>query len=100
MSCGVGHRHALDLSLLWLWCRPAAIAPIQPPVWELPYAAGAALKRKKEKEKKIMHEKNNFLELVLSGKAPRGNEICEQKVQSIGKGEKDMFNRAFMKFQR
>ena len=47
-----------------------------------------------------MHEKNNFLELVLSGKAPRGNEICEQKVQSIGKGEKDMFNRAFMKFQR
>ena len=23
-----------------LWCRPAAVAPIQPLAWELPYAAG------------------------------------------------------------
>ena len=28
VSCGVGHRHGLDLALLWLWCRPAATAPI------------------------------------------------------------------------
>ena len=27
-SCGVGHRHSLDPMLLWLWCRPAAAAPI------------------------------------------------------------------------
>ena len=27
-SCGVGHRCSLDLVLLWLWCRPAAIAQI------------------------------------------------------------------------
>ena len=40
MSCGVGHRHGLDLVLLWLWCRPAAVAPIQPLAGELPYAAG------------------------------------------------------------
>ena len=26
--------------LLWLWCRPAAAAPIRPLAWELPYAAG------------------------------------------------------------
>ena len=26
MSCGVGHRHGLDLVLLWLWCRLAATA--------------------------------------------------------------------------
>ena len=34
--------------LLWLWYRPAAAAPIQPLAWELPYAAGAAVKRKKK----------------------------------------------------
>ena len=46
MSCGVGCRHGLDLALLWLWCRPAAAAPIRPPAWELPYTAGVALKSK------------------------------------------------------
>mgnify|MGYP007088182029 CR=1 FL=1 len=29
----------------WLWCRPAATAPIEPLAWEPPYAAGAALRR-------------------------------------------------------
>ena len=32
-----------------LWCRPAAAALIQPLAWELPYATGMALKRKKKK---------------------------------------------------
>ena len=27
-----------------LWCRPAAVAPIQPLAWDLPYAANATLK--------------------------------------------------------
>ena len=36
MSCGVGHRHGLDPTLLWLWHRLAAIAPIWPLAWELP----------------------------------------------------------------
>ena len=31
MSCGVGHRHGSDPKLLWLWCRPAATAPILTP---------------------------------------------------------------------
>ena len=35
-----------DLVLLWLWCRLPAAALIRPPVWALPYASGAALKRK------------------------------------------------------
>ena len=43
MSCGVGHRCGLDLTLLWLWQRSAAAALIQPLVWEPPYAMGAAL---------------------------------------------------------
>ena len=50
MSCGVGHRHSLDLALLWLWCRPVATALIQPLVWKPPYAMGAALKRQKIKK--------------------------------------------------
>ena len=42
MACG------LDPALLWLWRRLAAVALIQPLAWELPYALGAALKRKKD----------------------------------------------------
>ena len=30
VSCGVGHRCSSDPTLLWLWCSPAATAPIQP----------------------------------------------------------------------
>ena len=47
MNCGVGHRHDSDPELLWLWCRPAAAALIQPLGWELPYATDEAPKRKK-----------------------------------------------------
>ena len=54
MSCGVAHRRGLDLSLLWLWCRSAATALIQPLAWESPYAMGAALKRQK-RQKKTFH---------------------------------------------
>ena len=35
--------------LQWLWLRLAAEAPIHPLAWELPYATGAALKKKKQK---------------------------------------------------
>ena len=52
MSYGVGHRCSSDPKLLWLWCRLAAVAPIQPLAWEPPYAVGAALKRQKTKKKK------------------------------------------------
>ena len=42
-----------DLALLWLWCRPAAAAPIQTLAWEPSHAAGAALNKKtKDKKKK------------------------------------------------
>ena len=54
MSCGVGCRLSWDLELLWLWCRLAAIAPIQPLAQELPYAAGMALKKDKEKKCKCL----------------------------------------------
>ena len=62
MSCGVGHRQGLDPALLWLWYRLAAVTPIQPLTWELPYAAAVALKSKKKKEKKERKEKKgNYL---------------------------------------
>ena len=48
MSCGVGHRHGPDPTLLWLWNRPAAIAPIRSLAWELPCAAGMALKNRQK----------------------------------------------------
>ena len=38
--------------LLWLWYRPAATAPIQLLAEELPYAAGAVLKKKKKNKTK------------------------------------------------
>ena len=40
-------RGVKDLALPWLWLRPAAAPLIGPLAWELPCAAGAALKRKK-----------------------------------------------------
>ena len=48
MSYGVGRRLSLDLVLLWLWCTLADTAPIGPLAWELLYAAGEALKKKKK----------------------------------------------------
>ena len=46
----MGHRHSLDPTLLWPWLWPAAAAatPIRPLAWELPYAAGAGVKKKKK----------------------------------------------------
>lgn len=42
--------------MLWLWCKPTAAAPIPrlgiSLTWEIPYAAGVALKRQKKKKKK------------------------------------------------
>ena len=50
MSCGVGRRRGSDPTLLWLWCRPEAVALIGPLAWEPPYAIGAALERPKKKK--------------------------------------------------
>ena len=57
MSCGIGHRRGSDPELLWLWCRPVAIALIQPLAWEPPYATGAAPQRQKAKTNKQTKKK-------------------------------------------
>ena len=61
MNCGVGCRRGLDSTLLWLWRRPAAAAPIRPLAWEPPCAASAALKKKKKQAKQ--NKKSSFLGL-------------------------------------
>ena len=45
--------------MLWLWCRQAAIAPIRPLPWELPYTVDVALK-KKDKDKQNKTKQNTF----------------------------------------
>ena len=53
VNCGVGCRHGSDSMLLWLWCRPAAVAPIRLLAWELPYF----LQMNLSTEKKLMENR-------------------------------------------
>jgi len=62
MSCGIGCRCSLNLALLWLEHRPAAVALNRPLAWEPPYAVGEALKKKKRQKEK---EKTEFLTIQL-----------------------------------
>ena len=39
---------------MWLWRRPAAVAPIESLAWELPYVAGMAVKRKGERKPPVL----------------------------------------------
>ena len=50
MSCGVGHRCGLVLSLLWLWYRLAAAAPMGPQPGKLHVPQVRPQKEKKLKE--------------------------------------------------
>ena len=63
MSCGVGHRRGSDPTLLWLWCRPAATAPIGPLAWEPPYAAGEALEKAKRQKRKEKEKPSSYYRL-------------------------------------
>ena len=51
VSCGVGGRRGLDLALLWLWCRLAAVAPIRPLAWASTCHRCGPKKSKKKKKK-------------------------------------------------
>ena len=53
MACGVDHRHDSDPVLLWLWCRPAAVAQIRPLAWEPPYATSVGPKKQKREKKEV-----------------------------------------------
>ena len=64
MSCGVGRRCSLDPSLLWLWRRPVATAPIRPLAWEPPYATGVAqeMAKRPKKKKEIDGHNSGFVQ--------------------------------------
>uniref|UniRef100_A0A8D0RM76 Uncharacterized protein n=1 Tax=Sus scrofa TaxID=9823 RepID=A0A8D0RM76_PIG len=89
VSCGVGCRRGSDPTLLWLWCRPVATAPIQPLAWEPSYAAGAAQeiatttttkdKKTKDKEKKRKKESNPIYNCIKKIKYLRLNLTTEVK---------------------
>ena len=68
VSCGIGRRHGSDHAFLWLWLRLAAVALIEPLVWEPPYAAGEALKKKKKKKKRehILFHSSHWQRLKIS----------------------------------
>ena len=55
----------LRSALLWLWLWLAAVAPIGPLIWELPYAIGVALKSKKRKKKKKKEKKKSICEMSI-----------------------------------
>ena len=57
----VGQGCGLDLALLWLWYRPASMAPIWPLAWELTNAAGVALEKIKNKQNLILYALKSIL---------------------------------------
>ena len=65
MSCGVHHRCGSDPALLWLWHRPAAIAPIGPLAWEPPHAASITPKRQKKKKEKRERKENMHIRYYI-----------------------------------
>ena len=57
-------------TLLWLWRRLAAAAPIRPLAWEPLYAVGVALKKKKnEADVTMLCDMKNPQDTSLSGKS-------------------------------
>ena len=71
------------LVLLWLWRRPAVVAPIRLLAWELPYAMHAAQKRQKTK-----------IIIIIKGETslemPEGLVGWGQRVKRVQEGEADV----------
>ena len=88
MNCGVSCRCGSDPTLLWLWRRPVATAPIRPLAGEPTYASGAAQEKTKRQKKK---RKENSREDVLRDSTSSGgkNEILfkSHKEKQVNKQE-------------
>ena len=56
-----------------LWRRPAAVAPISPLAWKLPYDAGTALKKKKKRHTKKFRAGINPQRAGVDALAGRGH---------------------------
>uniref|UniRef100_A0A8D0S463 L1 transposable element RRM domain-containing protein n=1 Tax=Sus scrofa TaxID=9823 RepID=A0A8D0S463_PIG len=89
MSCGVGCRRGSDPVLLWLWHRPVATAPIQPLVWEVPYATGVAQEKAKNKTKQ---NKTKDIGNKLEAKMDNLEETLTKEIQDIKLKQEEMQN--------
>ena len=72
-----------DPSLLWLWCRPAATASIQPLSLELPYAVGAALKRPPPKKNEKSELTGMCLTLLVQSSTAGVLEVKKYEAQTL-----------------
>ena len=68
--------------LVLLWCRPAAVALIQPPAWEPPYAIPVALKSKQESKQASKQASKK------ERKKEKGKERKERKKSKQPEGER------------
>ena len=73
-------RSQIWLGSCVLWYRPAAVAPIQPLTWELPYAVGVALKKKKGQTE----EREVEMEDVEGGKEVQCHHLEKITLVSVG----------------
>ena len=68
---------------LWLWLWLAAVVPIQPLAWELPYATSVALKKEKGNNNLLLtitHEVNIIIISILQMR-----ELNQREVQKVAK---------------
>ena len=120
MSCGVGLRRSSDPELPGLWQRLAAVAPVWPLPWELPYATGAAPKSKKQNKTKnkqtkktpwywyknsYMNQRNrreahkythNLWSINLWQRMPEYTMGKRQSLQQVVLGKDSLFNRMWI----
>ena len=74
-SCGVSRRHGLDL--VWLWCRPAAVALIRPSRLGTSICHGGSPKKIKRKKKRSGIESDNSSYIHWVAKGPSEEVTCE-----------------------
>ena len=79
MSCSRGLIGGSDTTLLWMWCRLAAVAPIQTLDWELLYAAGVAPTSKKN-QTKIKQNKTEIKEMLKKKKKKKKRKSDSERV--------------------
>ena len=72
-----------QMALLWLWQRLAAAASLQPVTQQLPYAAGAALKKRKGRKNGILPFSATWMDL---------GSIMLNEISQIEKGKYHMLS--------
>ena len=99
MRYDVGCRCSLDPALLWLWCRPAATALIQPLAWGLPYAMVVTLKSKKKK--KTLSSKREIVKILkelLTVNMNSNTDYVRKELENIRRSQEKLEN-SFAKTQ-